>query len=78
MSRKYRDPSFARQVKAAYRGRCAISGFELRNGGGRPEVEATHIRPVAKEGPDTVRNGLALSGTLYWMFDRGLISVSEN
>jgi len=78
MSRKYRDPSFARQVKAAYKGRCAISGLELRNGGGRPEVEAAHIRPVKDDGPDTVRNGLALSGTLHWMFDRGLISVSEN
>lgn len=78
MSRKFRDQSFARQVKAAYGGRCAISGLELRNGGGRPEVEAAHIRPVAHNGPDIVRNGLALSGTLHWMFDRGLISVSSD
>jgi len=77
-SRKHRDASFARQVKAAYGGRCAISRLELRNGGGRPEVEAAHIRPVARDGPDTVRNGLALSGTLHWMFDRGLISVAED
>lgn len=33
-SRKRRDQSFARQVKAAYQGRCAISGLDLRNGGG--------------------------------------------
>ncbi|MCP3971542.1 MAG: HNH endonuclease [Rhodobacteraceae bacterium] len=78
MMRKYRDASFARQVKAAYGGRCAFSGLMLRNGGGRPEVEAAHIRPVAHGGPDTVRNGLALSGTLHWMFDRGLIAVSED
>lgn len=78
MSRKYRDASFARQVKAAYGGRCAISGLMLRNGGGRAEVEAAHIRPVADGGPDTVRNGLALSGTLHWMFDRGLIGVAED
>lgn len=77
-SRKYRDPSFQRQVKAAYAGRCAISGLELRNGGGRPEVEAAHIRAVKDGGPDTVRNGLALSGTLHWMFDRGLISVAKD
>ena len=25
-----------------------------------------------------MRNGLALSGTLHWMFDRGLISVAED
>ena len=50
----------------------------MRNGGGRPEVEAAHIIPVAERGPDTVRNGIALSGTLHWMFDRGLISVDGN
>jgi hypothetical protein len=25
--------------------------------------------------PAAVRNGLALSGTIHWMFDRGLVSV---
>lgn len=76
-SRAARDQSFARQVKAAYGGKCAISGLDLRNGGGRPEVQAAHIRPVSHDGPDIVSNGLALSGTLHWMFDRGLISVGE-
>lgn len=77
-SRVVREQSFTRQVKIAYGGRCAISGLELRNGGGRPEVEAAHILPVAHSGPNTVRNGLALSGTVHWMFDRGLISVDED
>lgn len=77
-SRVARDQSFARMVKAAYNGRCAMSGLDLRNGGGRAEVQAAHIRPVSAQGPDTVRNGLALSGTLHWMFDRGLISVGKN
>lgn len=76
-NRLFREGSFARQVKRAYRARCAMSGLELRNGGGRPEVEAAHIVPVAERGPDTVRNGLALSGTLHWMFDRGLLSVGD-
>ena len=77
-SRAFRDRAFARQVKRAYSGRCAMSGLALRNGGGRPEVEAAHIVPVEAQGPDTVRNGIALSGTVHWMFDRGLISVDEN
>lgn len=77
-SRPARDESFARLVKAAYKGRCAISGLDLRNGGGRAEVQAAHIRPVKDKGPDIVINGLALSGTLHWMFDRGLISVGEH
>lgn len=77
-SRLARDGSFARQVKRAYQGRCAISGMDLRNGGGRSEVQAAQIRPVKDGGPDVVANGLALSGTLHWMFDRGLISVGAD
>ena len=78
LSRPYRDVAFRRQVRAAYGNRCAMSGLELRNGGGRPEVQAAHIRPVAHQGSDSVRNGLALTGTLHWMFDRGLLSVAED
>ena len=29
-------------------------------------------------GPDIINNGLALSGTAHWMFDRGLISLSDD
>ena len=77
-SRLYRDIAFRRKVRAAYDYRCAMSGLRLRNGGGRPEVQAAHIRPVDRQGSDAVRNGLALSGTVHWMFDRGLVSVAED
>ena len=77
-SRPYRDVAFRRKVRAAYNDRCAMSGLRLRNGGGRPEVQAAHIRPVDHHGSDAVRNGLALSGTLHWMFDRGLVSVAAD
>jgi putative restriction endonuclease len=50
----------------------------LINGGGRAEVEAAHIRPVERDGPDIVSNGLALSGTAHWMFDRGLVGLADN
>lgn len=76
--RPYREVAFRRKVREAYGYRCAMSGLHLRNGGGRPEVQAAHIRPVAQKGSDSVRNGLALSGTLHWMFDRGLVSVAED
>lgn len=78
LTRPFRDEAFRRQVRLAYGNRCAISGLKLINGGGRPEVQAAHIKPVASAGPDSVRNGLALSGTLHWMFDRGLISVDND
>lgn len=70
--------AFAPQVKAAYAQTCAMTGLRILNGGGRPEVQAAHIRPVAHDGPDSVRNGLALSGTAHWMFDRGLVSVDDD
>ncbi|WP_179378400.1 HNH endonuclease [Jannaschia marina] len=77
-SRPARDAAFARMVRRAYGGRCAISALRLRNGGGRAEVQACHIRSVKDGGPDVVRNGIALSGTLHWMFDRGLIRVADD
>ncbi len=76
--RPYREVAFRRKVRGAYDFRCAMSGLRLRNGGGRPEVQAAHIRPVEYQGSDSVRNGLALSGTLHWMFDRGLVSVADD
>ena len=54
-----------------------MTGIRLINGGGRAEAQAAHIRPVAERGPDFIRNGLALSGTVHWMFDRGLVSLGE-
>ena len=76
-SRIIRDRVFRRTVLRAYGERCAITGLRLINGGGRAEVDAAHIQPVERNGPDTVSNGLALSGTAHWMFDRGLISLSD-
>jgi putative restriction endonuclease len=76
--RPFRERSFMFNVRAAYSNRCAMTGLKLINGGGRPEVQAAHIQPVASNGPDSVRNGLALSGTVHWMFDRGLLSVSDD
>jgi putative restriction endonuclease len=78
ISRPFRDRAFRRAVMEAYDGRCAITGFKLVNGGGRLEAQAAHIRPVEHGGPDSVRNGLALSGTAHWMFDRGLIGFAED
>jgi putative restriction endonuclease len=77
-SRIVRDRVFRRVVLQAYDARCAITGLKLINGGGRAEVEAAHIRPVEANGPDIVNNGIALSGTAHWMFDRGLISLADD
>ena len=78
VSRPIRDRVFRRVVLRAYDERCAITGLKLINGGGRAEVEAAHIRAVEANGPDSVGNGLALSGTAHWMFDRGLLSLADD
>ena len=78
VARPFRDRAFAAAVKAAYQDTCAVSGLKIINGGGRSEVQAAHIRPVADNGPDSVRNGLALSATVHWMFDRGLLAIDDD
>lgn len=77
-SRLVRDRVFRRVVLDAYDCRCAVTGLKFINGGGRAEVEAAHIKPVEHDGPDDIRNGIALSGTAHWMFDRGLISITDD
>lgn len=77
-TRVVRDRVFRRVVLRAYGERCAVTGLKLINGGGRAEVAAAHIRPVEHNGPDIINNGIALSGTAHWMFDRGLITFSDD
>jgi putative restriction endonuclease len=78
LNRKIRDAAFRRAVLDAYDNTCAVTGFRLINGGGAAEAQAAHIWPVAEDGPDVVQNGLALSGTIHWLFDRHLISLTDD
>ena len=48
------------------------------NGGGKAEAQAAHIWSVADGGPDVVPNGVALSATAHWLFDRHLITFDDN
>src|SRR5690606_29333054 len=77
VERKVRDRQFRKRVLEVYDCRCALTGMQLINGGGRAEAQAAHIMSVGAGGPDTVANGIALSGTVHWMFDRGLIALSD-
>jgi putative restriction endonuclease len=78
IARPFRDSAFSVAVKTAYQATCAVTGLKIINGGGRSEVHAAHIRQVAEHGPDSVRNGIALCGTIHWMFDRGLLSINDD
>lgn len=78
VNRTVRNRQFRKRVLDAYDCRCALTGMKLINGGGRAEAQAAHIMSVEAGGPDVVTNGIALSGTVHWMFDRGLISLSDD
>ncbi len=77
-NRIVRDASFRRTVCLAYDDRCAVSRLRIINGGGRSEVQAAHIWSVADGGPDVVQNGIALSATIHWLFDRHLIALTDD
>jgi len=78
VARPFRDAVFSSVVKTAYDNTCAMTGLKIINGGGRSEVQAAHIRPVNESGTDSIRNGIALCGTVHWMFDRGLLSLDDD
>lgn len=76
--RAMRDSAFSKLVRSAYNSTCALTGIRILNGGDAAEMEAAHIRPVSEKGPDIVKNGIALSRTVHWLFDRGFISFEDN
>ncbi|MAA99807.1 MAG: HNH endonuclease [Stappia sp.] len=78
LNRPFRDAKFRQNIRKIYDRTCAFTGLRLINGGGRPEVEAAHIQPVEHGGSDSIQNGIALSGTVHWMFDRGLLSLGDD
>lgn len=77
LNQKIRSAAFRGHVLDAYDNRCAVTGLRMVNGGGKAEAQAAHIWSVADGGPDVVQNGIALSATAHWLFDRHLISIDE-
>lgn len=73
-----REARFREDVLNAYGYRCSVSGFDLGSvSKTKPQglVDAAHIRPVARGGPDLISNGLSLTPTLHRLFDAGLFTV---
>ncbi len=60
-------------VTDAYARRCAITGERT-----LPALEAAHIKPFAKSGPNQTANGLLLRSDLHKLFDLGYISVTPD
>jgi putative restriction endonuclease len=77
-NRAIRDANFRGLVCDAYQGRCAVTKLRILDHGSNPEVQAAHIWGVADGGPDVVQNGIALSATVHWLFDRHLITIGDD
>ncbi len=71
--KKTRTRAFTRKVLLAYDNRCAVTRMKL------GLVDAAHIFPLRYKGStNDVTNGIGLSKTLHWAFDRGLIYLDTN
>jgi putative restriction endonuclease len=77
LSRK-RETRFAFEVLPAYDFTCALTGYRMVAEDGTTILDAAHIHSFSRGGPCTVRNGLALSKTAHWLFDRGFWSLSDD
>lgn len=77
-SRILRDRTFSKLVGEAYAWKCAMTGISLIAADSSHEIECAHIKPVKDSGPDSINNGIALSRTIHWMFDKGLISIDRD
>ncbi len=58
-------------VTDSYHRRCAITGERT-----LPVLEAAHIKPFSKQGPNSVRNGMLLRADLHKLFDLGFLTVT--
>lgn len=64
--------AFRVAVTEVYRRACAVTGEHS-----LPVLEAAHIRPFSREGPNHVRNGLLLRADLHRLFERGYLTVTR-
>ncbi len=60
-------------VTDAYARRCAVTGEKT-----LPVLEAAHIRPFSREGPNAVKNGILLRSDLHKLFDLGYVTVTPD
>jgi len=73
-----REARFAFDVLPAYDFTCALTGYRMVAEDGTTILDAAHIHSFKHGGPCLIRNGLALSKTAHWLFDRGFWSLSDD
>jgi len=65
--------TFRVNVSDAYDWACSVTHEHS-----LPALDAAHIRPVAKDGPNDVANGLLLRADLHRLFDHGYLTVTPD
>lgn len=65
--------AFRLLVTGAYNRKCAITGEKT-----LPVLEAAHIKPYARSGPNKINNGLLLRSDLHKLFDAGYLTVNQD
>ena len=73
-----RSVAFRRVVVNAYNCTCAMCRIRLMTPEGRSAVVAAHIVPWSESYNDDPRNGISLCGLHHWVFDEGLVTVSDD
>jgi len=73
-----RDKGFRRAIVDAYGHRCAVSGLRIQTSDGLSAVDAAHIVPWSESYNDDPRNGICLSKLCHWVFEQGLITITED
>lgn len=76
-NRRRKNPNFRENVLRAYEYKCAVCGFDVKLHDKPAALEAAHIQPLKKGGPDIEENGLALCSLHHELFDRGVFTLSE-
>ncbi len=77
-SSKKRDPRFRLEVLRAYKGECAVCGFDGRLKGVPLGIQAAHIKWHSYNGPDDLANGLALCSFHHLALDSGAIGLDHS
>ena len=73
-----RDARFSFRVLPAYDFTCALTRYRMIATDGKTAVDAAHIHQFKRGGPNHPTNGIALSKTAHWLFDRGFWSIADD
>jgi len=73
-----RDVKFAFRVLPTYDFRCALTRYRMVAVNGTTALDAAHVKSFSSGGPNTINNGIALSKTAHWLFDRGFWSLDDD